>query len=160
MGYQKSARKCVCIVAICLLLIGCIPIKDNLSDQTQKLSENPTSTDTSTPAEPTPSPTSCTGWTCEIDGAVYLGSVEVGNALEGAQVHLSQISWCSPTAGEQETQSDPNGAFVFEVYLHDTDSFVFQVDVEDYQPVKVKMGGFDCLYCNCPPIEIVLKAEQ
>lgn len=160
MNYSKSARKWASILMACLLLIGCNSLIDNPTNQTQQPSESLAPTGTITFAKLTASPTFCVGWYCEIDGVVYLGSVDSGNELEGVQVKLSQISWCSPTAGEQETQSGPNGIFTFEVYIHDTDSINMQVDFEGYQPEKVNLGGFDCLYCSCPPVEIVLEATE
>ena len=103
-------------------------------------------------------PTSCTGWMCEISGVVYMDTAFPGNEVEDVMVSLSQYSNCSPTAGKQEVRSGPQGEFVFEVYLHDTDSFLFQVDEVGFESVKVKLGGFDCLYCSCQPVEIVLEA--
>lgn len=156
MNYSKSVRKWASILMACLLLIGCNSLIDNPTNQTQQPSEPLAPTGTITLAKPTASPTSCVGWYCEIDGVVYLGSVDSGNEMAGVPLKLSQHSWCSPTAGDQETQSGPYGTFAFEVYIHDTDSIIVKVDLEGYQPVKVKMGGFDCLYCSCPFIEIVL----
>lgn len=162
MDYIKSSRKCASILAVCLLLIGCISPVDDLADHTEQPGESITPAETNMPAEPTASatPTYCVGWHCEIKGVVYSGSANPGNELEGVQVNLSQISWCSPTAGEQETQSGPNGTFAFEVYIHDTDSINMQVDFEGYQTAKAKFGGFDCLYCSCPLVEIVLEAAE
>ena len=162
MHCSKLARKGASILLACLLLIGCTSTVDNQTDQTQRSGESITPTETSMLAEPAPSatPTYCVGWNCEIEGVVYLGSANPGNELEGVQVKLSQISWCSPTAGEQETQSGQNGTFAFEVYIHDTDSINIQVDFEGYQMGKVNLGGFDCLYCSCPPVEIVLEAAE
>ena len=110
MGYSKLARKYLSILTACLMLIGCISPVDNLADQTQQPGESITPTGTITPKKPEPSatPTYCVGWTCEVNGVVYLGSADPGNELEGVQVKLSQISWCSSTAGEQETQSGPS----------------------------------------------------
>ncbi len=162
MDYSRSARKCASILLACLLLISCISTVDNLTDQTQQSTGSITPTETIAPAKPEPSatPTYCVGWYCEIDGIVYSDSADPGNELEGAQVKLSQISWCSPTAGEQETQSGPNGTFAFELLIHDTDSLNIHVYFEGYQPAKVKFGGFDCLYCSCPLVEIVLETAK
>ena len=162
MPNSKSVRKFASILTTCLLLIGCISTVDNPTDQVLQPSELLTPIETITRAEPAASdtPDPCTGWDCEINGVVYLGSADPGNELEGVLVKLSQYSWCSKTAGEQETQSGPNGIFAFEVYIHDTDSIIVQIDFEGYQTEKVKLGGFDCLYCSCPLIEIVLEAAE
>jgi len=108
---------------------------------------------------PTFTPTSCTGWNCTIEGVVYAGEVASGNELGGALVALSQFSYCSPTQGEQETVTDEDGIFTFEVYLHDTDSFHFKVELDGYLPAEYSFGGFDCLYCSCSSLEIVLQPE-
>ena len=162
MDHLKTVQKWGSILAACLLLIGCTYTVDNQTDQTQQPGEFIRPTETIIPARKTASatPTYCVGWYCEISGVVYLGSADPGNELESVQVKLLQISWCSPTAGEQETQSGPNGTFAFEVYIHDTDSINIQADFEGYQTEKVSLGGFDCLHCSCPPVEIVLQATE
>jgi hypothetical protein len=113
------------------------------------------------PTSPMPSlsPTSCTGWTCEITGVVTTGGAVPSDVFASQVVKLHQISWCSPTAGDQEAQIGTDGTFSFEVYLHDTDSFNISVDIPGYQPEKIKFGGFDCLYCSCPPIELSVSQE-
>jgi hypothetical protein len=102
-------------------------------------------------------PTMCTGWTCTLQGTVYVDAAEPGNKLPGAPVNLTHVSYCSPTTGEHSTVTGLDGTFHFQVYLHDTDTFWFQVEERGYEPVRLSMGGFDCLYCSCPPLEIVLK---
>jgi len=99
----------------------------------------------------------CIGWQCTIKGAVYGGSVSPGNGLEGAQVELEQASYCSPTQGKQNVSSIAGGAFEFQVYVHDTDTFIFRVEQPGYAVVEKRFAGTDCLYCGCPPLEIVLK---
>ena len=144
------------IFFLALLLAGC-----NLNVIiNERLNESVVPDATPTNPVPSPSPTSCTGWHCEITGIVSSGTAEPTNQLVSETVTLSQISWCSPTSGEQETQLDMDGRFSFEVYVHDTDSFNIYVDIEGYHPEKIQFGGFDCLYCHCPPIEIILEAEE
>jgi hypothetical protein len=70
---------------------------------------------------------------------------------------LSHVSHCSPTRGQQLAHTGPDGRFGFEVFLHDTDTFLIAVEQNGYEPVRQSIGGFDCLYCVCPPVEIVLK---
>ncbi len=111
------------------------------------------------PGQPSATPTSCVGWSCTLQGVVYADPLRPGNELPGALVRLSQVSYCSPTAGKHETRTGLDGAFRFEVYLHDTDTFWFEVEEEGYEPARVSMGGFDCLYCSCPPVEIVLNSR-
>ena len=110
------------------------------------------------PATPTPDP--CTGWTCTLEGAVYLDEATPGNELVGIPVDFTQVSNCSPTRGETQAVTGEDGRFSFEVFLHDTDSFVFDVEAEGYLPVRVKLGGFDCLYCACDPVEILLQPVE
>ena len=64
------------------------------------------------------------------------------------------------TAGDHETVTGPDGTFAFDVYLHDTDSFLIEVEHDGYEPTSLLIGGFDCLYCSCPPIEIVLEPPE
>ena len=110
------------------------------------------------PAAPTATPTSCAGWTCTLEGIVYVNSATPASRLPGAWVTLTQVSHCSPTVGDYETRTGADGAFRFEVYLHDTDTFWFEVAQDGYEPVRQSLGGFDCLYCACPPVEIILQA--
>ena len=98
----------------------------------------------------------CTGWKCSLDGVVYANTASDGNEQAGVKVLLKQISWCSPTRGEHETITDTDGAFSFEVYLHDTDTFWIEISVVGYKPVRQSIGGFDCLFCACDLQEIIL----
>ena len=98
----------------------------------------------------------CTGWTCSLEGVVYANEATPGNELAGVIVLLQQVSWCSPTSGEHETVTDSDGRFGFEVYLHDTDTFWIEIAVDGYQPLRQAMGRFDCLFCACDPMEILL----
>ena len=108
---------------------------------------------------PSPFPTSCTGWTCEISGVVSTGESQPSDVFTSQVVKLHQISWCSPTAGEQETQINPDGTFSFEIYLHDTDTLNLSVDIPGYLTEKAQIGGFDCLSCSCSPIELSITQE-
>jgi hypothetical protein len=77
--------------------------------------------------------------------------------MQGVPVGLHQRSYCSPTAGDQQVTTGTDGAFEFQVYLHDTDSFQIRVAAEGYETVEQTFGGFDCLFCACRPLEIVLQ---
>jgi hypothetical protein len=144
MRYIYVLHRTLTLLLVLMSLAGCVP------------SEPP---DTPAPTDiPTPDLSEyCIGWDCAMDGVVYAGEAIAGNELEGVLVQLSQYSNCSPTRGEHEAVTGPNGEFSFEVYLHDTDSFRFNVDVDGYEPAQVSFGGFDCLYCSCLPVEIVLQ---
>ena len=109
---------------------------------------------------PEPSPTSCTGWVCEIRGKIIMDGNAADTEIPSGNVQLEQISHCSPTAGTRETAPDEIGSFSFEVYLHDTDSFVLTAIVDGYEPETLKFGGFDCLYCSCSPFEIKLQTLE
>jgi hypothetical protein len=116
--------------------------------------------------EPSPSatltftPDPCTGWDCTIIGVVYEGTVGSGREVNGAVVKLMHTSYCSPTKGEQEMVTGEDGTFEFKVFLHDTDGFRIEVELEGYQTGEYSFGGFDCLFCSCPPIEIVLEGKK
>ena len=109
---------------------------------------------------PTNTPTmACTGWRCTIRGTVYANVAASGNELGGASVKLSQCSNCSPTKGQHQTTSGPDGTFEFsDVYFHDTDRVRIEVAYEGYELGLWDSVGLYCLYCNCfgQPIEIVL----
>ena len=105
----------------------------------------------------TPSPTSCTGWNCILSGSVCVLAADSCEVIEGVLVKLSQSSYCSPTTGDHEIVTGPDGTFAFDVYLHDTDSFLIEVEHVGYEPASVLIGGFDCLYCSCEPIEFQLE---
>lgn len=110
------------------------------------------------PATATPDP--CTGWTCTIEGIIYQDAAASGNELAGVEVDFEQISNCSLTKGAYQLKTDQEGRFSVEVFLHDTDSFVIEVNEGGYQAERVLFGGFDCLYCSCPPTEMVLTPEE
>jgi len=117
----------------------------------------PNDATTPTTVRATATPTSCLGWMCTVKGTVYVNDARQGNELPGARVKLSHFSNCSPTRGKRETVTGQDGTFVFEAYLHDTDTFRFEVEEKGYQPVRLQIGGFDCLFCSCSPVEIVLE---
>jgi hypothetical protein len=138
-----------------LFLSGCVPSTPTAI--TPDLVTPPPATWTPGPSI---TPTACTGWNCTLEGVIYADEASPGNELAGVNVHLKQTSWCSPTKGEYETMTEEDGTFRFEVYLHDTDSFLIELAVGGYQPASELIGGFDCLYCACPPIEIILQPVE
>lgn len=150
------------LLVLILYLTACAPpsptatLAPLLTTPPPVASQTPTQEEVTTP---TFTPTSCTGWNCTIEGVVYADEATPGNELGGALVTLSQFSYCSPTQGEQEVVTDADGLFTFEVYLHDTDSFHFKVELDGYLPGEYSFGGFDCLYCSCSSLEIVLQPE-
>jgi len=142
------------VISLSLLLAGCHLYELPGEHQSESIEPRPSIPNLS------PSPTFCTGWHCEINGTVSAEPAEPTNQLASETVTLSQISWCSPTSGKKDTQLDEDGKFSFDVYIHDTDSFNIYVDIEGYQAEKIQFGGFDCLYCHCPPIKIILEAKE
>ncbi len=120
----------------------------------------PNDTPVKTSSPPTLTPDPCTGWDCTVTGVVYEGETGSGREVSGAVVKLIQTSYCSPTKGEYEVVTGEDGTFEFEVFLHDTDGFSIEVELEGYQTSEYSFGGFDCLYCSCQPIEIVLRVEN
>ena len=80
--------------------------------------------------------------------------------MAGVAVSLRQISWCSPTSGQHQTTTGVDGKFVFSVFVHDTDSFKVGGEIEGYEPGQQLFGGFNCLYCHCPPIKILLRSNK
>lgn len=96
---------------------------------------------------------SCTGWKCATSGLV----VEGGEPVAGVRVTMLQTSYCSPTGGEQKTESDEQGYFAFDTYVHDTDLLTLEFVKKGYEDVTVEVRGMDCLYCSCFPIEVTLE---
>jgi hypothetical protein len=105
-------------------------------------------------SSPTPG---CYMWKCTLQGVVYAEEIGPSSELEGVEVRLSQYSNCSPTKGEHITKTGPDGEFEFEVLIHDTDGFTFEIEETGYEPYKNKFGGFDCISCSCSSMEIVLE---
>ena len=138
--------------ALLLFLIGCTVL-----DHTPVPPNTPIK---SSSAAPTFTPDMCTGRQCTLTGVVFSEVIQPGSELEGAAVTLLQTSWCSPTKGQQQATTDVDGTFEFSVYVHDTDSFRLTVEMDGYELAQQLIGGFDCLYCHCPPIEIVSKAVE
>lgn len=145
------------IVIILMLSAGCVSggiTRESTPQSTPvvKPSILPTSIDQRTLETINP----CVGWWCSLNGAVYQKEVGSENELENAVVTLSQASYCSPSKGQQEVITGPDGIFEFSVYVHDTDTFWIMVDLDGYTPTRKSITGFDCLYCSCPSIEIIL----
>ena len=139
-GNRHKVAVVVIFLCVGVLLVACVA-KDNATE-----------------VQATATPDPCTGWWCTLSGIVYADTAAPGHELEGAVVQLSQSSHCSPTKGHHETTTGPDGSFEFEVYLHDTDGFTIRVEWQGYEPASQSFGGFDCLFCSCPPFEIVLKS--
>jgi hypothetical protein len=164
MNHRFRFRQIVVMAGILVLLAGCGDSPRLTPGPTNTPAPNPTDTltpgPTNTPAPsdiPMPAtPSSCTGWQCTLKGVVYADAPSPGNELAGITVALLHTSNCSPTRGQYETITDPDGEFEFGVFLHDTDSFRIEVEQEGYEVFRQLTGGFDCLFCSCPPFEIVL----
>lgn len=146
MNQLKVIQYFVRLMVFLLFLTGCATPHQSNDTPVQTISP------------PTHTPDPCTGWDCTITGIVYEGEAGSGHEVSGAIVRLYQSSYCSPTKGEQEIVTVDDGTFKFEVFLHDTDGFRFEVELDGYEPVSHFFVGFDCLYCSCPPVEIVLEA--
>jgi hypothetical protein len=162
---MKQKSKVFIFIVLLILgiyLIGCVSPPPPTTIVPLLTTPPPQPGDTPTQAVPalTFTPTACTGWYCTLDGVVYVGEAVPGNELGGVVVDLSHFSYCSPTMGEHEAVAAEDGTFTFEVYLHDTDSFHFEVELNGYQSWEYSFGGFDCLYCSCPPFEVVLQPEK
>jgi hypothetical protein len=95
-----------------------------------------------------------------IEGVVYDGSVEPPRVIEGATVKLGQTSYCSPTRGEHKSKTGELGEFVFELFIHDTDGFFILVESSGFMPWEGTLKGMDCLFCACPPLEVILERSE
>jgi len=108
---------------------------------------------------PTFTPDPCTGWWCTATGVVVAETTRSGYESEGATVTLRHTSYCSPTSGQHQATTRPDGRFEFsDVFFHDTDGIRIQVELEGYEPAQWNSTDFGCLYCSCfgSPLEIVL----
>ena len=111
--------------------------------------------------EPTETPDPCTGWWCAVRAVVYADGIQSGNELAGASVTLGQFSYCSPTSGQHQATTDPDGTFEFsEVFFHDTDRIWIKVKAEGHESTGWESTDHYCLYCSCfgSPIEMVLRS--
>jgi len=147
MNRINMVRYLLGLIVFLLSLFGCVTLP-------------PAETVESSPASASATPDPCTGWDCTLNGVVYEGEAGSGHEVSGAAVKLVHTSYCSPTKGEYEVVTGEDGAFEFEVFLHDTDSFRIEVEFDGYEPASHAFGGFDCLYCSCPAIEIVLESKK
>ena len=160
----NTSRVLMC-AAIALFVAGCTAVQYTPTfTYRHTLQPTWTSHPTKMPSS-TPDPTqeffrNCVGWQCFLKGVVYEGTASPGNELAGIAVRLSHHSFCSPTSGEHETTTGINGEFSFPVYVHDTDTFWIEAEIGGFEPVRQSIGGFDCLYCSCPPMMIVLQFEE
>jgi hypothetical protein len=155
---QLHQRSMMGLMAALLLLAGCAgspPAASEPPPQGVTTSQSPLDSGSTGTSTATPDP--CTGWSCALEGVVYAGAVGPNHTLAGIPVELSHLSYCSPTRGEHRTTTGAGGTFRFDVFLHDTDRFLIQVARDGYEPVRRSVGGFDCLYCACPALEIVLR---
>ncbi len=110
--------------------------------------------------EPTFTPDPCTGWWCPVTGVVYGETAGLGNGLKGATVTLVQTSYCSPTRGQHQSATGPDGRFeLSEVFFHDTDWIRIKVEAEGYASAEWDSVDFYCYYCSCfgSPLEITLR---
>jgi len=148
MNPNRKALLILCILALLLIHVGCSSLS--------KIGGMPTVM----PSPPPGSPSACLGWDCTLQGVVYAGEAVPGNEVEGVKVSLSHHSNCSPTEGEHEAVTDSDGVFTFDVYVHDTDFFKFGIEEYGYAPWELSFGGFDCLYCSCNNMEIVLERQE
>lgn len=169
MNQRKLTFHLLLLAALIPLLGGCRPSPEATPTPPPETAptvthmpttSQPTVAYTPTTSPPTFTPDFCIGWNCTITGVVYAGAASPGSELAGVLVELFQYSNCSPTRGEQETITDEGGNFTFEVFLHDTDGFNFKVELEGYELAKTSFGGFDCLFCACQPVEIVVQFTQ
>jgi hypothetical protein len=153
MERQRLARITIEFIVVAVFLTGC-DILEVVSTSTSVATLTPT-------IAPTFTPDPCTGWWCTVTGAVYAKTDGMDNELAGATVTLYQTSYCSPTSGQYQTTTSPDGRYTMEeVFFHDTDRIRIQVESEGYETVEWDSSDYYCLYCSCfgSPIEIVLPA--
>jgi hypothetical protein len=125
------------------------PLPDQVATPTRTPAPKPTGT-------PTPPPAGDIGWR-KVKGAVYAEAATPGHALAGALVECSQFSYvprqgsCAP----YRVTTGPDGAFEFDVFVHDTDTITLAAQKSGYEPAKRRIVGVDC-FGSCPPVDLVL----
>ena len=132
-----------------LRLVGCILMAMSfLAGCTITQVSTPTLTPTSASLL-TNTPDPCTGWWCTVKGVVYVDTIGSGNELDSASVKLGQFSYCSPTSGQRQTTTGPDGTFEFGgVFFHDTDRVWIEVESEGYESTRWDSTDFYCFYCT------------
>lgn len=150
---RSTALKFVFLLAA-ILMGACIP-----KTPTPTLEDLPTTDSSAIQGTSTPTPDPCTGWTCDVNGAVYDQSAQPGNELAGIELTLIHSSNCSPTRGEHFTQANSDGVFAFDqIFYHDTDRIRIQIDIDGSAQTVWDSSGNYCFFCSCfeDPLEIVL----
>ena len=105
-----------------------------------------------------PTPVGDIGWR-KVIGVVYFKAQGTGNELVGATIRCSHHSYTSPpeaSCAPHQLTTGPDGAFEFELFVHDTDGIRISAEKMGYQPAEVKLGGFDCVGA-CPQVILVLE---
>jgi hypothetical protein len=148
------------VLAMILALVGCSspePTETGIPEHagTAQPTETPEAADTPSPS---PRPPGDIGWR-QVSGVVYAGAEAAGNELPGALVQCSHHSYFTPperSCSPYRITTASDGAFSFEVFVHDTDGITIRAEKEGYRPAKVLIGGFDCVGA-CPSPSLVLE---
>ena len=90
---------------------------------------------------------------------VYAGAEAPGNELSGALVRCSHHSYSGPpetSCAPYQITTASDGAFEFDVFVHDTDGIRISAEKAGYRPDEYLIGGFDCVGA-CPHTALVLE---
>ena len=154
-GTPKRFTALKFVILVTAIFMGaCTP-----STLTPTLEDLPTIDGSPIQATSTPTPDPCTGWTCDVNGALYNQSAQPGNELAGIELTLIHSSNCSPTRGEHSSQTNTDGAFSFgQIFFHDTDRIRIQIDADGSAQTVWDSSGIYCFFCSCfeDPLQIVL----
>ena len=151
-------RTCILVFSLFALLSGCgsaeTPVPSAAPTEIQR---TPTLTPLPEPSDtPTPTIVGNLGWR-KVTGVVYAESVGPGRELSGVLVECSQFSYvphegsCAP----YQVTTGPDGAFEFDVFVHDTDQITLSGGKPGYAPAEHRITGFDCVGA-CPTVDLVL----
>jgi len=138
-----------------------VPPHASPSTRMPTLPSDQVATPTWTPAPiptgtPTPPPAGDIGWR-KVKGVVYAEAATPGHELAGASVECSQFSYiprkgsCAP----YRTTTGPDGAFEFDVFVHDTDTITLAAQKPGYGSAERRILGVDC-FGSCSPVDLVL----
>ncbi len=149
------------VIVILLLIVGCgapEPVKTGIPEPNRAPQPN-TLEATKSPGEtPSPTPVGDLGWR-KVSGVVYSEEEAPGNELPGVLIRCSQHSYSSPpetSCAPYEITTSSDGAFEFDVYVHDTDGIRILAEKVGFRPGEAKIGGFDCVGA-CPQVVLVLE---
>ena len=135
-------------VLLLLLLAACAPVAVSPVVPTDMLTAEPTAVPTQTSTRtytPTATPTPAGTWEVVIRGIVYDVSVGPQEPVGEAQVSYDHHSYYPEVRGSgiKRAVTDLYGEYEFALLVHDTDTLVFMVEAQGFEPFRRRFTGLD-----------------